>query len=385
MAEKTKIQWCDSTCNPVMGCEGCPLWPTPAALKKALAEALARYGARAGDARRFAAGALAGLTATDAYQRREAIARDLALRAGCRERKEVARAEAELKAAIERPFVCYAGVLHCHKGLDATKPDKRVNRGYAPTFERVTRFPGRMAKMAKRPDLAGLPRPSTAGKTRAGKPKVVPGKPWLDGLPRLVFVSDMGDALSGCIDFGYLKSEIVDAVLSPEGMPHRWLWLTKRPARMAAFARWLDAEHGIAWPDNLVAMTSVIDQRMAGAVDKLREVPAKVRGLSVEPLIEPVQIDLTGIDWLIVGGESGKHARPFDLAWARDLRDQCREEGVAFFCKQLGRRPVENGLALKLRDGHGGDWSEWPADLRVREMPAAFGSPVGTEMATKQH
>ncbi len=279
--------------------------------------------------------------------------------------------QAELVAAIERRFSCYAGHLHCNKGTDATKPEKKTNKGYAPTFEQVTCFPGRMAKMAKRPNLAGKPRPSRV-ETRKGKSRVVPAKPWLDSLPRLVFVSDMGDALSSCVDFDYLKSEIIDVVSSPEGQQHFWLWLSKRPSRMAAFALWLRDEHGIAWPDNLIAMTSVIDQRMAGAADKLREVPAKVRGLSVEPLVEPVEIDLAGIDWLIVGGESGKHARPFDLAWARGLRDQCREEGVAFFCKQLGRRPVENGREIRLRDGHGGDWSEWPDDLRVREMPGAF-------------
>ncbi len=92
MSDHTKIQWCDSTCNPVMGCEGCPLWPTPAALTKALAEALASMGVSTRDAKRLAAGALDGLTATDAYQHRKAIARDLALKAGCRERKEVAHA-----------------------------------------------------------------------------------------------------------------------------------------------------------------------------------------------------------------------------------------------------------------------------------------------------
>lgn len=382
MADKTLIGWCDSTVNPVMGCDGCPLWPTPAALKRALAEALARV-VRTGDAGRLAAGALDGLTATDIYQRREAIAHELAKEVIPRYGRGKGMRGA-LEATIERAFSCYAGHLHCNKSANALKPDKKVNKGYAPTFEQVTCFPGRMAKMAGKADLAGRSRPSREKTTRSGKVKTVPGKPWLDGLPRLVFVSDMGDALSSGVDFGYLKDEIIDAVRSPEGARHIWLWLTKRPARMAAFARWLEAEHGIAWPDNLVAMTSVIDQKMAGAADKLREVPAKVRGLSVEPLIEPVEITLEGIDWLIVGGESGKHARPFDLAWARGLRDRCRQEGVAFFGKQLGRRPVEDGRALKLRDGHGGDWSEWPADLRVREMPARFGALAGLEAATVQ-
>ncbi|HPA20386.1 MAG TPA: DUF5131 family protein [Verrucomicrobiae bacterium] len=370
MSDETKIQWCDSTVNPVMGCGGCPLWPTPAALRKAPAAELAQHGVPAQEAQRLLDGALDGLTATDVYQRRRAIAAKLERQAGPGARNG-RRMRGALQACIERPFSCYAGKLHCNKGLNGEKPDKKISKGYAPTFERVTCFPGRMAEMARKADLAGKPRPDRRV-TRKGKSRTVPGKPWLDGMPRLVFVSDMGDALSRGVGFGFLKDEIIGAVSSQEGARHIWLWVTKRPARMAEFARWLREEHGIPWPDNLVAMTSVIDQRMARAVDDLRKVPARLRGLSVEPLLERVQIDLTGIGWAIVGGESGPHGRPFDLAWPRDLRDECRQRGIACFVKQLGRRPVENGQALKLRDPHGGDWSEWPGDLRVREMPGAF-------------
>lgn len=371
MSDKTKIQWCDSTVNPVMGCQGCPLWPTQSTLKKAMAAELRRQGGHAGKARRLAEEVLDGLTATDAYQRREAIAVKLdgqMTANGGRPRGS----RGKLEAAIARPFSCYAGHLHCNKAANALKPDKGVNKGYAPTFEQVTCFPGRMAKMAGKADLTGTSRPRTERTNKERKLKVMPAKPWLDGLPRLVFVSDMGDALSGCVSFEYLKTEIIDVVRTRPGSAHTWQWLSKRPSRMAEFARWLKSQHGIPWPDNLVAMTSVIDQRMAKAVDHLRRVPARVRGLSVEPLIERVHFDLTGIDWVIVGGMSGKHARPFDIAWARELRDKCREEGVAFFCKQLGRRPVEDGITLKLRDKHGGNWDEWPGDLRVRQMPDAF-------------
>lgn len=87
---------------------------------------------------------------------------------------------------------------------------------------------------------------------------------------------------------------------------------------------------------------------------------------------------VSGIDWLIVGGESGPGARPCDLAWIRSLRDQCAAAGVACFIKQLGARPIFGGdfalktgpmEALGLRDSKGGNWNEWPADLRVREFP----------------
>ncbi len=97
----------------------------------------------------------------------------------------------------------------------------------------------------------------------------------------------------------------------------------------------------------------------------------------MEPLWESVELPLEGIDWVICGGESGSAANPFDLAWARELREQCREAEVAFFVKQLGSNPVEDGEPLKLKDGHGGDWNEWPDDLRIRELPGAFRSMGG--------
>ncbi len=92
-----------------------------------------------------------------------------------------------------------------------------------------------------------------------------------------------------------------------------------------------------------------------------------------------------GIQWVIVGGESGDRARPFDLAWARKLRDQCHEAGVAFFMKQLGARPVGEWGARRppqmhphlvrrgewvLNDRAGADIAEWPEDLRVQDFPA---------------
>lgn len=354
MADNTSIQWCDSTSNPLMGCDGCPLYPTVTGLRLAVGAALVEKGIPAEDAMRLAEAHVDPVFPSTTYHGRRQIAEAICGDAGLGRIRD----RADLVRAIATPFRCYAGTLHLRHGKNPFDPEKRTNAGYAPTFEQVTAFPGRMERMARSRDLSGTRRPN---------------KPWLDGLPRLVFVSDMGDALCGSVDFGYLKSEIIDAVMSPKGRRHIWLWLTKRPARMAEFARWLREEHGIDWPDNLVAMTSVIDRRMLRAVDHLREVPAKVRGISVEPLIERVEIDIAGIDWLIVGGESGPGARPFDLAWARELRERCREEGVAFFCKQLGAAPVENGERLTLEDPHGGEWNEWPRDLRVREMPAFLG------------
>ena len=115
-------------------------------------------------------------------------------------------------------------------------------------------------------------------------------------------------------------------------------------------------------------------------IDILREIPASVRFLSIEPQIEDLgALDLRGIHWVIIGGESGHGARPFDIAWARSVIEQCRAAGVACFVKQLGARlwapntelipGVIVSAEVKLRNHKGGDPSEWPEDLRVRQFP----------------
>ncbi len=115
-----------------------------------------------------------------------------------------------------------------------------------------------------------------------------------------------------------------------------------------------------------------------------------MRGLSLEPLwqrIAPKKLNLSGIDWVIVGGESGSgdQTRPFALEWAEELREHCRNKGVAFFLKQLGRNPSRDGKIFKLRDKHGGDWSEWGKSLRVREFPTYFQQYRAEDMmATKE-
>ena len=129
----------------------------------------------------------------------------------------------------------------------------------------------------------------------------------------------------------------------------------------------------------------------------LRQTPAAVRFLSCEPLLGPLRLfgpagaadavtsdavttdaaaadgDGTAaghLDWVIVGGESGRGARPFNVAWARDIIAQCREAGVACFIKQLGAKSVAGESPLALLNRKGGAPAEWPDDLRVREFPA---------------
>jgi protein gp37 len=134
-----------------------------------------------------------------------------------------------------------------------------------------------------------------------------------------------------------------------------WLLLTKRPENILRFAPWQND-----WPANVWAMVSVEDQEQAEKrIPLLIKVPAKVRGLSVEPLIGAVHIEqwLSDIQWVIVGGESGHHARPMQPEWVYSLRNQCQEQEVAFFFKQWGEwkpvliegKEIENLANLKMK------------------------------------
>ena len=152
----------------------------------------------------------------------------------------------------------------------------------------------------------------------------------------------------------------------------------------------LDISDVDTWPlPNVWLGVSVEDQKNKDRIDHLRETPAAVRFLSLEPLLEDLgALDLRGIDWVIVGGESGPGARPFDIRWARDTIAQCKAAGTSCFIKQLGARPegphgcgdcdpcmvgqpcmLAYNVGMELKDRKGGDWDEWSEDLRVRQFP----------------
>ena len=128
---------------------------------------------------------------------------------------------------------------------------------------------------------------------------------------------------------------------------------------------------------NIWLGVSVENQKYADErIPQLLRTPAAVRFVSYEPALGQVNFTglLDGIDWLIVGGESGNSARAFDLEWARIAVWQCHRAGVAVFVKQMGDNPfvvINNGspIDVPLRAAHGGDMAEWPDDLRVREFP----------------
>ena len=358
MSTSTDIQWCDDTVNPVMGCTApCELRPLPVKVRETVVDYFAETfpSFEIEELKTLLTKLTGDRNSTEIYQLRNLIVDKVIAAQG--EGITASVIKKGLKAELDAIFICYAHQQHMMRGTDVLNNDKQTNSGFAPQFEQVTKFEGRTTKAALMSDLYGEYRKN---------------KPWLDYLPRVIFVSDMADLLSEAIDFKYIKQEVIDIVTTKAGKRHIWLWLTKMPKRMEEFAKWLKQQGG-SWPDNLVAMTTVTSQQTAFRVEQLLKVPAKIRGLSVEPLWEKVTLPLKGIDWCIVGGQSGAGSKKeFDLAWIDSLKSQCKKTKTALFVKQLGASPVKKKEPIKLKDKHGGDWSEWPTEYQIREMPKAF-------------
>lgn len=172
--------------------------------------------------------------------------------------------------------------------------------------------------------------------------------------PRMVFVNSMSDLFHADIPESFVRSIFEVMIDEPR---HIYQVLTKRPARLARFfERNADLFATGLIPGHIWVGTSVEDQAVDYRVRHLRSVPAEMRFLSCEPLLGPLELDLEGIQWVIVGGESGPKFRTMDLDAARAIRDQCVAERVAFFFKQVGgRTPKANG---RLLDGE--TWSQLP-------------------------
>lgn len=238
---------------------------------------------------------------------------------------------------------------------------------------------------------------------------------WLK--PRRVFVNSMSDLFHEDV-----PDEFIDKVWGAmaNAPNHTFQVLTKRPARMLAWTGGVDAGKWpmwlLPWPlPNVWLGVSVEDQATADErIPLLLQTPAAVRFVSYEPALAPVNftrislgksaervawsggpldqfksveftvnalrgaksLKWSGLSWVIVGGESGQKARPFDVDWARSTIAQCKAAGVPCFVKQLGARPVALrdtldtvGYRMPLNDRAGGDPSEWPEDLRVRQWP----------------
>jgi protein gp37 len=170
--------------------------------------------------------------------------------------------------------------------------------------------------------------------------------------PRMIFVNSMSDLFHEDIDLAYIRE--VFKVMRKANR-HTFQILTKRSQRM------VDVASRLRWPDNIWMGVSVENQRWTRRVDDLRKVPAKVRFLSCEPLLGPLKLYLDGIDWVIVGGESGPSARPMKPEWARDIRKQCADAGVAFFFKQWGAHNEAGERVGKGKAGRQLDGRVWGA------------------------
>lgn len=198
--------------------------------------------------------------------------------------------------------------------------------------------------------------------------------------PRLVFVNSLSDLFHKDIPDAFIGEVFGVMAMCPD---HTFQVLTKRPQRMASLVPstgfHLDVaigvrDHGglpvgfsVPTP-NVWLGTSIESDRYTFRADHLRNTPAAIRWLSLEPLLGPLpSLDLTGIHWVVVGGESGPGARPMPLGWVRYIRDICATAGVPFFVKQLGAVNARE-RAMTSRAGH--DIDEFPEDLRIREFPS---------------
>lgn len=191
--------------------------------------------------------------------------------------------------------------------------------------------------------------------------------------PRLVFTCSWSDWFHPVADAW--REEAWNVIRETPHLTYQIL--TKRPELIPER---LPDDWGDGW-ENVWLGVSIENSRFTWRADRLREVPASVRFISAEPLLGSLfessgrksALELDGIDWLIVGGESGPGSRPLDLDWAVELVSACDASSTALFVKQLG---TVLGNALHSRDRKGGDFRVFPPELRRREMPSGAPKPA---------
>lgn len=170
--------------------------------------------------------------------------------------------------------------------------------------------------------------------------------------PQTIFVNSMSDLFHDDVPLPFIR-EAFDVMRQASW--HRFQILTKRSERLAT----LSVE--LQWPENVWMGVSVENAHYAFRIQHLRSTAASLKFLSLEPLLGPLtDLDLSGIDWVIVGGESGPMARPMDRRWVTDIRDQCQQAAVPFFFKQWGGGRKKK--AGRLLDGR--TWDEGPRVAR---------------------
>lgn len=194
--------------------------------------------------------------------------------------------------------------------------------------------------------------------------------------PRPVFVCSMTDLFASFVPDDWII-QMFSVMSQARDNGHTFQVLTKRSARMRDFMNGCSRTLPNVWLGVSCENQATADER----IPRLFNTPAAVRWVSAEPLLGPIDFDLEWLaylDWVVVGGESGPKARPCAVEWIRGIRDQCKRAGVRVFVKQLGSNAHYSEFSdfpdgplsrITLEDSKGGDPSEWPKDLRVREFP----------------
>lgn len=178
--------------------------------------------------------------------------------------------------------------------------------------------------------------------------------------PRKIFVNSMSDLYHADVPDEFVR-RVFDTMTRADW--HQYQILTKRADRLERLAP------SLPWGPHIWQGVSVESADYAFRVDHLRRTPARIKFLSIEPLLGPIpDLDLAGIHWAIVGGESGGNCRPMEPEWVAGVRAACERQGVPLFVKQTGERLARR---LRLKSKKGGDPSEWPEELRVRQFPLA--------------
>lgn len=183
-------------------------------------------------------------------------------------------------------------------------------------------------------------------------------KPLLWKKPQMIFVNSMSDLFHQDVPLQFIK-QIYDVMRKANW--HQFQVLTKRSQRL------VELNDELHWPDNVWMGVSVESPQYQYRIDDLRKTNARIKFLSLEPLLDALpNLDLHNIDWVIVGGESGPGARPMQVSWVEDVREQCESAKVPFFFKQWGKYN-QNGLPVgKKKAGrllHGAIWSQMPLAL----------------------
>ncbi len=195
-------------------------------------------------------------------------------------------------------------------------------------------------------------RPKWNGKVYVDENSINIPKNWKSG--KMIFVNSMSDLFHESVPLRFIKRIFLTMQDTPH---HTYQILTKRAERLENISPYLH------WPNNVWMGVSVENEEYKYRIDNLRRCHAQTKFLSLEPLLGPLRsMNLSGIDWVITGGESGPNARPLDTAWVRDIRDQCITENVAFHFKQWGG--VNKKKTGRVLDGR--TWDEFPEQTTYR-------------------